>query len=265
MDDPRDINRVHWDERAAHHPETDYYDVEGFLDGGVSLTPEERQELDPDGDLLHLQCHFGLDTLSWLREGATEVVGVDFSGVAVEQARDLAERAGLADRAEFVEADVLDVRLDRTFDAVFVNFGSIYWLPDLDRWAETVAAHLADDGVFYCIELHPVTHSFVEYRGDTATVGWPYFADEGVEFEADGSYADFDAEFEHTRAVDFPQTVGEVLTALADAGLRIEFVHEFPWCDFQKVPGMTADEEGRWWPDAEHDLPFTMSVQARHG
>ncbi|PSP81487.1 SAM-dependent methyltransferase [Halobacteriales archaeon QS_1_68_20] len=134
--DPREVNRETWDERAAVHPDTDYYDVEGFLDGESSLYPLEREELadvvDGGTDLLHPMCHFGLDTLSWARE-CDEVVGVDFSQVAVERARSLAAEAGI-ENAEFVECDVLELDMDREFDVVFTSFGVLGWLDDLDAW-----------------------------------------------------------------------------------------------------------------------------------
>jgi 2-polyprenyl-3-methyl-5-hydroxy-6-metoxy-1,4-benzoquinol methylase len=171
MDEYREANRRNWDERTAVHPESDHYDVEGFLDGDTSLYPLEREEIgdavDEDTELLHLQCHFGLDTLSWAREGAT-AVGVDFSPESVELARELAAEAGLADRAEFVEADVLELDLDREFDVVFTSYGVLFWLPDLDAWTETVASHLRPGGIFYLAEIHPFGSVFEDVSG-----GWP--------------------------------------------------------------------------------------------
>ena len=131
-------NREHWEELAEVHPDTEFYDVESFLSGESTLLPLEREELGPlieEGTtLLHLQCHFGMDTLSWAREGA-EVVGVDFSGTAVETALELAVEADLDDRTEFVEADVYDLPgvLDREFDVVFTSYGVLAWLPDIER------------------------------------------------------------------------------------------------------------------------------------
>ena len=135
-----EANRRMWDERVPIHLKSDFYDVTGFLDGTSHLRDFEREELgDVRGkSLVHLQCHFGLDTLSWARLGA-EVIGLDFSEVAIVSARDIAERLGLD--AEFVVGDVHSAPevLGRRFDVVYTGLGSISWLPDLDRWARVIA------------------------------------------------------------------------------------------------------------------------------
>jgi SAM-dependent methyltransferase len=267
MNDEQEANRRAWDERAGVHPDTDYYDVPGFLDGETSLWPLEREELGPeiaDGTtLLHLQCHFGMDTLSWAREGA-DVVGVDFSGEAVSTATELAAEAGLADRAEFVEHDVLDLDLDREFDVVFTSYGVLVWLDDLDAWADTIDRHLAPGGTFYIAEGHPLAGTFEDVSGDTATLAYSYFGDEPDHFDVQGSYADFDAEFEHTEQYEWGHSLGEVVTVLASRGLTIEFLHEFPWCTWRRFESMTEDEQGRWWlpDDVPVELPQTFSVKA---
>jgi 2-polyprenyl-3-methyl-5-hydroxy-6-metoxy-1,4-benzoquinol methylase len=259
----RDTNRRHWDERARVHPETDYYDVEGFLAGESSLWPLEREELgphiEPGTELLHLQCHFGMDTLSWAREGAS-VTGVDFSPEAVTKARELAALAGLD--AEFVEGDVLDLDLGREFEVVFTSYGVLTWLDDLQAWAETVARHLEPGGRFYIAEIHPFSYPIVAARGDTLTVEFPYFDEGTLTFEVQGSYADPEREFEAVTSHEWSHPIGEIVTALCAAGLRIEFLHEHPWTTFEQFPGLTEDEVGRFWPDTDIDLPLTFSLQA---
>ncbi|WP_435358310.1 class I SAM-dependent methyltransferase [Haloarchaeobius sp. DFWS5] len=268
MSDELEANRRMWDERAAHHPDTDYYDVEGFLDGDTSLWDLERDELGPDIDegttMLHLQCHFGLDSLSWARKGA-DVVGVDFSEEAVRKGTELAEQAGLSERAEFVEHDVLTLDLDREFDVVFTSYGVLVWLDDIDAWADTVASHLAPGGTFYIAEGHPLAGTFEHVEGDTATLAYSYFKGEAEHFDVQGSYADFDAEFEQTDMYEWGHSLGEVVTALASRGLQIEFLHEFPWCTWKRFEGMTEDERGRWWlpDDVPVELPQTFSIKAR--
>ncbi|WP_049899763.1 class I SAM-dependent methyltransferase [Halococcus agarilyticus] len=269
MDEYVATNRRNWDERAARHPDTDFYDVEGFLAGESSLYPLEREEFAPfvereSPTILHLQCHFGLDTLSLARAGANEVVGVDFSSVAIEQARDLAAEAGLGDTAAFVEADVLDLDLDRSFDVVYTSYGVLAWLSDPDAWAATVARHLREGGTFYIVENHPVAGVFENVGDDTAELAHPYFADEPMMFDAQGSYADLDAEFEHTEQYEFAHSLGEIVTALAERGLRIESLHEFPWATWRMYEGMSEDDEGRWWlpDDVSVELPLTFSLQA---
>ncbi len=261
-------NRRHWEDAAAHHPDTDHYDVEGFLDGESSLTPLERAEIGdevgPGTDLLHLQCHFGLDTLSWAREGAA-VTGVDFSREAVETARDLAEAAGLADRAAFVDSDVYDLpdELDREFDVVFTSYGVLGWLPDLDRWAEVAAGFVRPGGTFYLAELHPLTETLPwNFDGGETEFVYPYFTpDEPVTYEGPGTYADYDLELEHDRSHTWPHGLGEILTALLDAGLALEFVHEHPFAGSELFPGMARDD-GFWRFEADVDVPLTVSVKA---
>jgi SAM-dependent methyltransferase len=263
-------NRAHWEELAEIHPDTEFYDVESFLGGESSLLPFEREELGPlvgEGtSLLHLQCHFGMDTLSWAREGA-EVVGVDFSGTAIETARELAADTGLDDRAEFVEFDVYDLPagLDREFDVVFTSYGVLTWLPDLERWAEVVERFVAPGGVFYIAENHPFTLCLdEESEPGSMRFAYPYFGGEHLTVEVDGSYADEDAELENRRTHQFAHSLGEVLTALLGTDLDVEFVHEHPWSEFRQLTGMEVDEEGRWWhPGLEYDLPFVFSVRAR--
>jgi len=270
VDEYRRENREHWEELAAIHPDTEFYDVASFLEGESSLLPLEREELGPlieEGTtLLHLQCHFGMDTLSWARRGA-EVVGVDFSETAVETARELAAETGLDDRAEFVESDVYELPaiLDREFDVVFTSYGVLTWLPDIEGWAEVVEGFVAPGGVFYIAENHPFTLCLDEASGpDAFRFAYPYFGGEHLAFDIDGSYADPDADVEHTRTHEFAHSMGEILTALVDTDLDLEFVHEHPWSEFRALDAMEADEEGRYWlPGLDHDLPFLFSVRAR--
>lgn len=262
-------NREYWDELAEIHPGTDFYDVASFLEGESSLLPLEREELglriEEGTTLLHLQCHFGMDTLSWAREGA-EVVGVDFSEAAIETARELATEAGLDDRAEFVESDVYDLpsKLDREFDVVFTSYGVLTWLSDIERWAEVVERFVTPGGTFYVAENHPFTLCLDEESGPEAfRFAYPYFGGEHLRFDLDGSYADPDADVEHTRTHEFSHSMGEILTALLETDPELEFVHEHPWSEFRQLTGMEPDEEERWWfPGLEHDLPFLFSVRA---
>ncbi|XVH31663.1 class I SAM-dependent methyltransferase [Haloferacaceae archaeon DSL9] len=265
-------NREHWEELAAHHPDTDYYDVEGFIDGGCTLDPIEPEEVgDVEGkSLLHLQCHFGLDTLSWARRGA-RVAGVDISGTAVETARELSAEAGLADRSRFVRSDIYDVAnapalADERFDVVYTSFGVLFWLPDLDGWAETIARFVRPGGTFYLADHHPFTNALDDAStGDTLRIGVPYFR-ERISYDATetGGYAGIDpGELEHGPTHGWSHSLGEVVTALARAGLRIEFLHEYPWSTYRAVEAMEAREDGRYvLPETKHDLPFVFTLRA---
>jgi len=262
-------NRRHWEDAAAAHPDTDHYDVAGFLDGASSLHALERRELGdevcPGTDLLHLQCHFGLDTLSWAREGVT-VTGVDFSREAIATARDLAAEAGLADRATFVESGVYDLpdALDGQFDVVFTSYGVLGWLPDLDRWAEVAASFVRPGGTFYLAELHPLTETLPwDFDGGDAAFVRPYFTPaEPSTYEGPGTYADYDLELEHDRSHTWPHALGEILTALLDAGLALEFVHEHPFAVEEQFEGMTRGDDGHWRFESGIEVPLTVSVKA---
>lgn len=259
-------NRAHWDEAAAIHPRTDAYDVAGFLDGESSLTPIERAELpDLDGvDLLHLQCHFGLDTLSLARRGAT-VTGLDFSTEAVETARELAAEANLDDRASFVAANVFDAAsaTDGEFDVVFTSYGVLDWLPDLDRWAAAVAGTLRAGGTFYLAEFHPFRSLLpLAFDGGETTLDGTYETPaEPLTFDEDGTYADEEAELEHTRTHFWPHGIGEIVTALARAGLRVEFLHEHQRTPWEQFDGMVERADGLYeFPDLE--IPLVVSLEA---
>lgn len=271
----RRANRAHWDEWTRVHQRSDFYDVEGFKAGASSLWPLELEELGPyvrEGtELLHLQCHFGLDTLSWARRGAV-VTGVDFSDEAIAVARRLADELGLSRRATFVAADVYeaDARLgDALFDVVFVSWGAIEWLPDLGRWAEIVAGRLRPGGVFYMAEIHPLAYALDETPDRGVRLAGRYLPapDQPQASEDDGSYADADAHVEAPLCYGWAHGVGEVLTSVAAAGLRLEYLHEFPFCVAPFWPWMERDERRWWWlPDGRggrrRDIPFSYSLLA---
>jgi 2-polyprenyl-3-methyl-5-hydroxy-6-metoxy-1,4-benzoquinol methylase len=182
-DEARAANLELWNRWTRIHEKSAFYDVDGFLAGKSSLWPLELEELGPyvqaGTTLLHLQCHFGLDTLSWARMGA-DVVGLDFSDEAITLARRLAGEAGLSGHAEFICSDLYDADLhlgERLFDVVFVSWGAIEWLPDLERWAAIIARHLRPGGAFYLAEMHP----FAQILDDEAPEGvlrvlYPYFS-----------------------------------------------------------------------------------------
>ncbi|MBT7647394.1 MAG: class I SAM-dependent methyltransferase, partial [Rhodospirillaceae bacterium] len=158
MEDAHEINKRWWNEVTPVHTRSEFYDVEGFLGGRNTLGAIERNAVgDVAGKrLLHLQCHFGMDSMSWARLGA-DVTGVDFSSEAIANAKELAERAGLSDSVRFVEADVTKVGVVNGggHDVIFTSFGTIVWLDSLDNWAGTIAENLARNGVFYFLDSHP--------------------------------------------------------------------------------------------------------------
>jgi len=265
MNSRLDVNRAWWDERVPAHAASSFYDVQGFKDGKLTLMPLERRELgDVSGkSLLHLQCHFGLDTLSWARLGAW-VTGIDFSKEGIAVARSLSEELGL--EAEFVCSNVYELPnvLSRQFDIVFTSYGVLTWLPDLTRWAEVIAHFLKPGGIFYIAEIHPFAMVFYD-EGDAENlqVHYPYFHDpQPLRFEAEGSYASA-AECAHKVTYEWSHSLGDIVNVLISAGLRIEFLHEFPYACYQMFPFLVEGEEG-WWrlPEPKGCIPMTFSLKA---
>jgi SAM-dependent methyltransferase len=272
----RAANLALWNHWTRIHEKSAFYDVEGFRAGATSLWPVEREELGPlvhEGTtLLHLQCHFGLDTLSWARRGA-EVVGLDLSDEAIALARRLAAEVGLSSRAEFICADLYDADAhlgDRGFDVVFVSWGAIEWLPDLERWAGIIARHLRPGGTFYMAEIHPFGYSLDEVPGehDVQVKYRLQPASEQPDVEpVEGSYADPDADTTGLVAYGWQHSLAEITGALLGAGLRLEHLHEFPTSPAPFWDWMIEDEDRWWWlPDAaggrRKDLPLSYSLRA---
>lgn len=266
MDERVEANHRHWDEAVPVHVASTMYDVANFGKGRGRLKPVELDEMgDVRGkSLLHLQCHFGLDTLSWAMEGA-RVTGADFSEPAIAKARGLAAEHSI--NARFVVSDVYDLPecLDGDFDIVFTSYGALNWLPDLERWAGVVVHFVKPGGTFYVVEFHPVSMIFDDDPNVTdLKVRYPYFPEFGpIRSEDDGTYADLGATFENKVTYDFPHPTSEVVTALIDAGLQIEFFHEFPFSTHQMLPFTELVAEGTVRL-TKHDgsVPLLYSVKA---
>ena len=280
-DDPlppqaRAANLQLWNAWTRAHERAPGYDVEGFKAGTRTLTRVELDELVPlihDGTtLLHLQCHFGLDTLCCARLGA-RVVGLDFSDQAIALARRLADEVGLGERASFVLSDLYEAGAHlegRRFDIVFVNWGAIEWLPDLERWAAIVARHLAPGGSLVMAEVHPFSYSLDEVPGEQDVfVGYRLLADpeKPAVDPVDGTYADPDAHFEGLVAYGWQHNFAEIVGVLTGAGLRVESLREFPFAPAPSWPWMEEDDERMFWlPDGHggrrDDLPFSFTLRA---
>jgi SAM-dependent methyltransferase len=261
-----DANRRHWDELVPIHAASGFYDVAGFKAGASTLKPVELAELgDVRGQtLLHLMCHFGLDTLSWAREGAI-VTGIDFSERAVETARALAAECRID--ARFVQSDIygLPEHLGGEYDIVFASYGVTFWLPDMTRWARVIARFLRPGGTFYLVEFHPIAGIFENGAGITELrVRYPYFPTGGpLRFDDAGTYADRSVTLRNPVTYSWPHPTSEVVSALIDAGLRIESFHEFPFSTERWFPFM-EEVAPHTFRLTEHDgsVPFLYSVKA---
>jgi SAM-dependent methyltransferase len=260
----RELNRAVWDERVAIHVAGDFYDVSGFLAGESRLLPFEIDDLGPveGATLVHPQCHFGLDTLSWARRGA-HVTGLDFSGPAIRAARELAAQAGID--AEFVEADVYEAseRLGgRRFDVVYTGRGALNWLPDIERWANVMSSLLAPGGRFYISEFHPFTEVFAD---EDLTVERSYFQRGPWLWDEPGTYADPEAQTTNNRTVEWVHGIGDVVSALATAGMVIESLREYEYTLTPRWPFLERGEDGLFrMPEDRPALPLMYSILASH-
>ncbi len=275
MAEPRDrsesfaANQQLWDAWTAVHADGEFYDLAGFRKGGVRLRDEEIEAV---GDvrgrtLLHLQCHFGIDTLSWARLGAL-VTGADFSPAAIRLAREIAADIGIED-ARFIESNLYELpdRLDGQFDVVYTSRGALNWLPDIRGWARVVAHFLAPGGTFFITEAHPVLNVFEDegVAPGELQLTYPYWEHpEPLVFDVKGSYADPDADFGEQKLHGWDHGLGEIVTALIDAGLRIVSLEEHPYLAWaagflvESEPG----SERFVLPPGTGELPLMFSLRA---
>lgn len=269
MSDPIADNRRLWDAWTKINFESKFYDVDSFRDGrrGIRLSDYEIDEVgDVKGKtLLHLQCHFGMDTLSWAKLGAT-VTGVDFSPAGIATARALAAEVGID--ATFVESNVYDLRsaLEGQFDVVYTSNGVLGWLPRIRPWAE-VAAHFVKPGGFvYVNEIHPVAQVFADegVGPGELRLQYPYWEhpDEPITLPGQ-SYADRDAPTEGLVEHGWDHSLGEIVTAIIDAGLHLDFLHEFDFVNWP-VPWLVQSADGRYRlpPGTAGQLPLFFSLKA---
>lgn len=237
------VNRSTWNEKVKIHSESSMYAMDEFMKGKSSLMPYELKALgNVDGkSLLHLQCHFGQDTLSWAREGA-HCVGVDLSDKGIELAAELNNKLGLD--AEFVCCNVLDTSrfVKRTFDIVFTSYGVIGWLPDLKPWAQMIVERLKPGGIFYIVEFHPILWMF-DYTGDTSELKYHYNREEVIYDEYKGTYANENAEI-LSKEYGWNHGLGEVINALIQAGLEINYLNEHDESPYDVFPDLIKTETG---------------------
>jgi SAM-dependent methyltransferase len=255
-----------WDERVPIHVGSEFYDVEGFKRGRRAVPPFEVDELGPLGGLrlVHLQCHFGLDTLDLVRSHPTlQAVGLDFSPPAIEAATALAVELGLADRARFVESTVFEaaqVLPAESFDVVYTGKGALIWLPDLRSWAETCARLLRPGGWLYVAEFHPVANCLGEREPQIVA---DYFSSETLAYDDPGTYADRSAPTVHTRRYEWQHPISRVIEALLGAGLHLRFFHEWDCTVAQQFQWLERGSDGLWrWPGAV-GLPLMFSLKAQ--
>jgi ubiquinone/menaquinone biosynthesis C-methylase UbiE len=256
-----EANRQLWKGWTEINRDSKMYDLEGFKAGKNKLKSIELDELEEvDGKtMLHLQCHFGLDSLSWARMGA-KVTGVDFSEEAINLARSISDELNID--ARFIHSELFDLpnHLDEKFDIVFTSYGVLTWLDDLKKWAELIARYLKLGGTFYIVELHPFLSSVSD---DGTKMEYPYFnIGKPLKFKAEGSYSDPNADFTHD-SYEWSHSLGEIVTSLIDAGLKLEYLHEFPYSPTNCNTFFRELEPGKFViKDFPDKMPLTFSIKA---
>ncbi len=262
-----EANRRIWNDRVPIHVGSDFYGVEAFKAGEPTLHDYELEETGEIAglDLVHLQCHFGMDALACARRGA-RVTGLDLSEAGIEAARRLAEECGID--ARFVAANVYDAveALGETYDVVYTGRGALNWLPDVERWARVVEALLRPGGFLYLNEFHPATDMMADESFDIA---YDYFGrPEGYRFDDEGlTYTETGETTEHTESYEWIHPTSHVITALLDMGLHIELFREHEFSVFGRFPFLEKEVSGLRriyrMPEGRPRLPFMYSVRAR--
>jgi len=236
-------NKSTWNDKVKVHVKSKMYDIEAFKNGKSSLMHYELEALENVNgkSLLHLQCHFGQDTLSWSRLGA-KCVGVDLSDEGVKLAKQLNEELKLD--AKFVCCNVLETSefIKDTFDIVFTSYGVISWLPDLKPWGKMIAERLKKGGTFYMVEFHPIVWMF-DYLDDKPIMKYGYMQEEEIYEEYEGTYANQDSKM-ISKEYGWNHGLGEVITALTEAGLRIDYLKEHNENPYNVLPNLIETNSG---------------------
>jgi len=240
-----DVNKTTWNKKVAIHAQSDMYNMEAFKKGETSLMPYELKALDnvKDKSLLHLQCHFGQDTLSWSRSGA-KCVGVDLSDEGVKLAKQLNEELQLD--AKFVCCNVLDTskHISETFDIVFTSYGTIGWLPDLKPWAKMISERLRVGGTFYIVEFHPIAWMF-DYVDGKSKMKYHYSQDEVIYDEYEGTYANQGSKMV-SKEYGWNHGLSEVINSLIEAGLQIDYLNEYDESPYDVFPDLIKLDNGMY-------------------
>lgn len=253
-------NKHLWNQRTAVHKDSSFYKLAGFKAGENVLTPIELNEVgDVQGKkMLHLQCHFGMDTLNWARLGA-DVTGVDLSDEAIKEAKQLNDE--LTMNTKFICCNVYDLKehLDEKFDIVFTSYGTIGWLPDLDKWASIITHYLKSGGIFYMADFHPVVWMFDD---EFTHIKYYYDNRELIVMENMPTYTG-DANAIQGKEYSWNHSISEILNALIKAGLKIELFNEHNFSPYSNFDKSVEVEKGKWQiKGMEGKIPMVYSIRA---
>lgn len=264
MDIPEEyinINKASWNDRVPAHLASDFYDMPGFLAGKQSLNDIELGLLGDlkDKKVLHLQCHFGQDSISLARMGAI-VTGVDLSDKAIAAAEELSQQTAVPVR--FICCDIYDLpqHLEAQFDLVFTSYGTIGWLPDLDKWASLIHRYLKPGGRFVFAEFHPVVWMFDD---DFTKIAYDYFNYQAIVETYNGTYAEPSADLQLS-TVCWNHGLGEVLSSLLQQGLLLESFQEFDYSPYPCFNNVVAIAPGKYRiAHLEKTIPMVYALSAQ--
>ena len=261
MENYLEINKKSWNAKVEPHLKSDFYFVDEFLKGRTSLNSIELALLgDVKGKrILHLQCHFGQDSISLSRMGA-KVTGIDLSDKAIETGKDLAKQCNTD--TEFICSDVYDLPniLEEKFDIVFTSYGTIGWLPDLEKWAGVIDYFLKPGGQFIMAEFHPVVWMFDD---DFKDIAYNYFNEKPIVETYEGTYADFSAEIVQDYVM-WNHSLSEVMQNLINKNLVIEQFQEFDWSPYSCFKHIEEFEKGKWHTEKfGNKIPMVYAISAQ--
>ncbi|MDP2693226.1 MAG: class I SAM-dependent methyltransferase [bacterium] len=260
MKDYSQENKKWWNNVTPIHSHSKLYNLTKFKKGKSSLVPIELEEVGKVGgkSLLHLMCHFGMDTLSWAREGAT-TTGVDFSDDSIRLAKKISKEIRVP--AKFICSDIYELPniLDKKFDIIFTSYGVLCWVSNIKKWAKIINHFLKTGGMFYIAELHPFTNILsCDFKID-----YKYFKKGPDTDDSPGTYADWNADIKGSTYL-WNYTISDVINALIHEGLKIEYVHEFPFTMYDQFPGfMEQNEKGQYvLKNKKIQIPLLFSLKA---
>lgn len=240
------INQRWWDDRGPAHAVSEFYDLENVVNGEMRLG---QHEIEIVGDvrgkkLIHLQCHLGDAAISWARLGAN-VSGLDFSSASLSEAQKLAGRCGLDIDFRYGNVyDAVEVFENQLFDIVYVNTGSLHFLPDIKRWGQTVGQMLDVGGILFVDEIHPISSALAE---DTPRFDRGYFETDGQTWDEPGSYADLHKHSTvHNEHIVWDHTISDIIGATIGGGLTIDNFSERHGSPYQQFNYQELDVDGIW-------------------
>jgi 2-polyprenyl-3-methyl-5-hydroxy-6-metoxy-1,4-benzoquinol methylase len=260
MMDYLSINKKLWNDKTSVHYQSDFYDVKSFIKGKDSLNPIEIELLgDISGkSVLHLQCHFGMDSISLARRGA-RVTGIDLSDESIKRARELNEKSGT--KVDFILSDVysLPQNLDKQFDIVFTSYGTVGWLPDMNKWADVIRHFLKPDGKFIMVEFHPVLWMFDDYFKE---ITYKYMDADPIIEELKGTYANREASLKN-QSVSWNHGLARVIDALLKKGLVIDGFQEYDYSPYDCFYNTIEVDKGKYQiRGLEGKIPMLYTVSA---